>query len=90
MPDLNGVHPGAVHFSTVADHDAFRIDQHYAPPGAVDYDVKVQDRLRCEVKGMRAGGVNLSLLSGQTWRLSWSLLVPSSLRARPASTISGR
>jgi hypothetical protein len=79
MPDLNGVHPGVTHFSTVADHDAFRIDQHYAPPGAVDYDVKVQDRLRCEVKGMHAGGVNLQLVSGQTWRLSWSLLVPSTL-----------
>jgi hypothetical protein len=80
MPDSNGVHPGAVHFSTVTDHDAFRIDQHYDPPGAVDYDVKVQDRLRCEVKGMHASGVNLQLVSGQTWRLSWSLLVPSSLQ----------
>jgi hypothetical protein len=42
--------------------------------------VKVQDRLRCEVKGMRAGGVNLQLLNGQTWKLSWSLLVPSTLK----------
>jgi hypothetical protein len=78
MPDSNGVHPGATHFSVA--QDAFRIDQHYNPPGAIDYDGKVQDRLRCEVKGTRANGTNLQMLNGQTWRLRWSLYVPASLK----------
>jgi hypothetical protein len=80
MPDTNGVHPGAVHFSTVAQHDAFRIDQHDNPPGAIDYDHKVMDRLRCEVKGMKEAGVNLQLLEGETWRIAWSLLIPATLK----------
>jgi hypothetical protein len=80
MPDSNGVHPGAVHFSTVADHDAFRVDQHVDPPGAIDYDHKVMDRVRCETKGMHTGSTNLSLLQGETWKLSWSLFIPGSLK----------
>jgi hypothetical protein len=80
MPDLNGVHPGVIHFSTVADHDAFRIDQHIDPPNAIDYDQRAQDRVRCETKGMNAAGTNLQLLEGQSWRISWSLLVPSTLQ----------
>jgi hypothetical protein len=81
MPDTNGVHPGAVHFSVVAAHDAFRIDQHDDPPGAIDYDHKAMDRLRCETKGMNDGTTNLQLLDGQTWKLTWSLYVPASLKA---------
>lgn len=39
------------------------------------------DRQRNEVKGMHAGGTNLALLPGQTWRLDWSLYVSRALQA---------
>jgi hypothetical protein len=39
------------------------------------------DRQRNEVKGMHAGGTNLQLLPGQTWRLDWSLYVTKALQA---------
>jgi hypothetical protein len=38
------------------------------------------DRQRNEVKGMHAGGTNLALLPGQTWRLDWSLYVSKALQ----------
>ena len=47
----------------------------------MDYDHNAMDRLRCETKGMNAGGTNLQLLTGQTWRIDWSLFVPSTLKA---------
>jgi hypothetical protein len=75
------VHPGAVHFSVVPEHDAFRIDQHDDAPNAIDYDHNAMDRLRCETKGMNAGGTNLQLLNGETWRMVWSINVPSTLKA---------
>jgi hypothetical protein len=39
------------------------------------------DRQRNEVKGMHAGGQDLSLGLGETWRLDWSLYIPGSLDA---------
>ena len=39
------------------------------------------DRQRNEVKGMHAGGIDLALLPGQTWRLDWSLYVSKALQA---------
>jgi len=39
------------------------------------------DRQRNEVKGMHAGGQDLSLGLGETWRLEWSLYIPDSLDA---------
>ena len=39
------------------------------------------DRQRNEVKGMHAGGQNLTLGLGETWRLDWSLYIPDSLDA---------
>ena len=40
-----------------------------------------KDRQRNEVKGMHANGQDLSLGLGETWRLDWSLYIPSSLQA---------
>jgi hypothetical protein len=39
------------------------------------------DRQRNEVKGMHANGQDLSLGLGETWRLDWSLYIPTSLKA---------
>jgi hypothetical protein len=39
------------------------------------------DRQRNEVKGMHAGGQDLTLGLGETWRLDWSLYIPDSLDA---------
>jgi chitin-binding protein len=86
MPDRNMVHPGVPHLSVVADHDAYRFDSHYDPPGMVDFDRAVftgpirNDRLRGEVRGMVGPSGQLDLLNGQTWRISWSLFIPSSLK----------
>jgi hypothetical protein len=38
------------------------------------------DRQRNEVKGMNAGGRDLSLGLAETWRLDWSLFIPDSLQ----------
>jgi hypothetical protein len=92
MPDVQlpggsvGTHQGVKHITAVADHDAYRIDSHYAPPGAVDYDRVTltgptrTDRLRCETRGMVGPAGEVDLLNGQTWRLAWSFFVPSSLK----------
>jgi hypothetical protein len=82
MPDMPGIatHTGVSHTSIVAEHDAYRIDQHYAPP-IIDYDRRQMDRVRCETKGFHVGGKNLELLEGQTWRITWSFLVPATLKA---------
>ena len=39
------------------------------------------DRQRQEVKGMRTSGGILDMNLGETWKLSWSLYIPSSLKA---------
>jgi hypothetical protein len=85
MPDRNMIHPGVPHLTAVAEHDAYRIDSHYAPP-TVDWDRAVftgpvrNDRIRCEVRGMVSPQGQQDMLNNQTWRLSWSLFIPSSLK----------
>jgi chitin-binding protein len=37
------------------------------------------DRIRCETRGMVGPGGEVDLLNGQTWRLTWSLYIPSTL-----------
>jgi hypothetical protein len=79
-------HPNAMHISAVPEHDAYRIDSHYSPPGAADYDRVTQtgptrtDRLRCETRGMVGPAGQVDLLNNQTWRLTWSFYLPSSLK----------
>lgn len=92
MPDIQfpggspGTHQGVAHITVVPEHNAFRIDSHYMPPSAVDYDRVTQtgpkrdDRLRCETRGMIGPGGEVDLLNGQTWRLQWSLYIPSTLK----------
>jgi hypothetical protein len=86
MPDRNTSHPNAVHFSVVPDMNAYRYDSHYQPPSAVDWDRAVftgpmkDDRIRGEVRGMIGPEGELDLVNGQTWRISWSLFIPSSLK----------
>ena len=93
MPDIQfpggspGTHQGVKHLTAVAEHDAYRIDSHYSPPGAVDFDRVTQtgpardDRLRCETRGMvDSAGKQVDMLNGQTWRFTWSFYLPASLK----------
>jgi hypothetical protein len=93
MPDRQqpggsvGTHRGVEHITFVPERDAYRIDSHYAPPNAVDYDRVTQtgpardDRLRCETRGMvDSAGKQVDMLNGETWRLKWSFYMPSTLK----------
>jgi hypothetical protein len=93
MPDIQfpggspGTHQGTKHLTVVPEQNAYRIDSHYAPPGAVDFDRVTQtgpardDRLRCETRGMvDAAGKQVDMLNGQTWRFTWRFFMPSSLK----------
>ena len=92
MPDVmlpggsGPTHGGVKHITAVADHDAYRIDSHYSPPAAADFDRVTltgptrTDRLRCETRGMVGPSGQIDLLNGQTWRLQWLLYLPSTLK----------
>jgi hypothetical protein len=45
-----------------------------------DRDI-MTDRQRQEVRGMRSGGYDLVLLKGETWRITYSMFIPGSLKA---------
>lgn len=62
--------------------DNYRFNMHM-----VDRDTAT-DRQRQEVTGMRspAGGAYLEWLSGQTWRVTYSMYIPSSLKATTSFT----
>src|SRR5204862_2897420 len=53
----------------------------------VDRDT-MTDRQRQEVSGMRtpAGGPYLEMLSGQTWRITYSMFIPGALKATTTFT----
>jgi hypothetical protein len=74
--DRAGTDPGVKHI--YVDHNGtnsyYRFDM---PAGERDSST---DRQRNEVKGMHAGGQNLSLGLGETWRLDWSIFIPDSLQ----------
>ena len=74
-------HPAGQPHIFVQDNN-FRWNMHM-----VDRDSST-DRQRQEVKGMRqpAGGSQLNLLNGQTWRLTHQLFIPSSLKATTTFT----
>jgi hypothetical protein len=44
------------------------------------------DRQRNEVKGMRVDGRNLEIGKGQTWRFTYKMFIPDSLRATTSFT----
>lgn len=79
--DRAGSHPaGAPHIRV--DGDTYRFTMHMA-----DRDTAT-DRQRQEVKGMRspAGGPHLVMRDGETWRLSWQMRIPTTLRATTTFT----
>src|SRR6266498_4839272 len=62
------------------ENNNFRFNMHM-----VDRDFST-DRQRQEVKGMHAGGQDLILLEGQTWRFTQSMFIPGSLKATTTFT----
>jgi chitin-binding protein len=72
--DRANSHP-AGHPHIFVEGNNFRWNMH-----TVDRDTST-DRQRQEVKGMRAGGTQLNLLEGETWRLTHQLFIPTSLKA---------
>ncbi|MER8187394.1 carbohydrate-binding protein [Kitasatospora sp. NPDC094015] len=74
--DRAGSHP-AGHPHILPQGDAYRWNMHL-----VDRDTTT-DRQRQEVTGMRspAGGPALEWLPGQSWRVTYAMFIPSSLRA---------
>jgi hypothetical protein len=75
--DRSHSHPGVKHI--FAQGDTFRWEMH-----VIDRDGS--DRQRQEVKGMHAGGQNLSMLSGETWRITYDLFIPDSLKGTTSFT----
>ncbi|ETK37518.1 heparin lyase I family protein [Microbispora sp. ATCC PTA-5024] len=78
--DRAGSHPGVTHI--YVQGDAYRFDMHMR-----DRDSST-DRQRQEVKGMRspAGGPYLVWKKGQTWRLTYAMYIPGSLKATTTFT----
>lgn len=77
--DRANSHP-AGHPHILPDGDSFRFNMH-----TVDRDT-MTDRQRQEVTGLRNGGSYLKWLPGQTWRLTYSMFIPSSLKATTTFT----
>jgi Carbohydrate binding module (family 6) len=57
------------------DGNNYRFNMHI-----VDRDI-MTDRQRQEVKGMTSNGADLILLKGETWRWTYSMFIPTSLKA---------
>lgn len=68
--DRSHSHPGTQHIH-VSD-GVYRWDMHLR-------DRDGTDRQRHEVKGMRVDGRNLSMLKGETWRISYDMFIPDTL-----------
>jgi chitin-binding protein len=71
-------HPDVKHI--YVQGDSVRFDMHLR-----DRDSK-DDRQRNEAVGMRQNGRNLEMRNGETWRMSWDLFIPGSLRATSSFT----
>ncbi|WHT20145.1 Tat pathway signal sequence domain protein [Crossiella sp. CA-258035] len=76
--DRANSHPGAKHI--YPQGDTYRFDMHKR-----DRDTST-DRQRNEVRGMRSGGASVDLFQGQTWRFTYSMYIPSSLKATTSFT----
>jgi hypothetical protein len=70
--------PGRKHIYVEGDH--YRVDMNMTIRDSSP------DRQRNEVKGMRAGGKILEMNKGETWRLTYSMFIPSSLQATTSFT----
>ncbi|CAL9588412.1 hypothetical protein SUDANB95_05145 [Actinosynnema sp. ALI-1.44] len=71
-------HPGVQHIYMQGSD--YRFDLH-----TVDRDTST-DRQRNEVAGMRTNGANVNIYQGETWRFTYSMFIPSSLRATTTFT----
>jgi hypothetical protein len=76
--DRAGSHPGTKHIY-VSGND-YRFDMHTR-----DRDTST-DRQRNEVRGMKAGGQNLEIDNGETWKWTYSMFIPSSLKSTTSFT----
>ncbi|ONI87170.1 Tat pathway signal sequence domain protein [Saccharothrix sp. ALI-22-I] len=71
-------HPGVTHIYPSGSD--YRFDMHTR-----DRDTST-DRQRNEVAGMRSGGQNVNLYAGETWRFTYSMFIPGSLKATTTFT----
>jgi hypothetical protein len=71
-------HAGVKHITIQGD--TVRFDMHLRDRDTSD------DRQRNEAVGMRQGGKQLNMRNGETWKLSWELFIPTSLRATKSFT----
>jgi hypothetical protein len=71
-------HPGVKHIYVQGEN--VRFDMHLRDRDSMD------DRQRNEAVGMRHNGRNLEMRDGETWRMSWELFIPASLRATSSFT----
>jgi hypothetical protein len=76
--DRANSHPGVKHI--YAQGDTYRFDMHKR-----DRDTST-DRQRNEVRGMRTDGRTLDMDNGQTWRFTYSMFIPSTLKATSSFT----
>lgn len=76
--DRANSHPGVKHI--YAQGDTYRFDMHKR-----DRDTST-DRQRNEVRGMRANGRNIDMGNGQTWRFTYSMFIPGTLKATSSFT----
>ncbi|MBP2320238.1 chitin-binding protein [Kibdelosporangium banguiense] len=76
--DRANSHPGVKHI--YAQGNTYRFDMHKR-----DRDTAT-DRQRNEVRGMRTGGNALDMDNGQTWRFTYSMFIPSTLKATGSFT----
>src|SRR5437773_4486973 len=59
----------------LVEGDAYRFNMYLQ-----DRDIST-DRQRQDVRGMRVGERTVSMLSGETWRFTYSLFIPDTLKA---------
>src|SRR4051794_6483898 len=77
--DRANSHPAGQPHILVQDNN-FRFNLH-----KVDRD-SMTDRQRQEVKGMHAGGADLVVANGETWRWTYAMYIPASLKATTTFT----
>jgi Carbohydrate binding module (family 6) len=77
--DRANSHPAGQPHITV-DGNNYRFTMHM-----VDRDT-MTDRQRQEVKGMHVGEADIIVLSGETWRWTWSMFIPGTLKATTSFT----
>jgi hypothetical protein len=75
--DRSHSHPGVKHI--YVQEDSYRWDMHLR-------DRDGSDRQRNEVKGMHAGGKDLSMLKGETWRITYDMFIPDTLKGTSSFT----